>query len=338
MDPDGYLHGCNVLYELVKPFANTDRVVVADSYFASVSAAIRLKQIGLRFIGVVKTATKEYPMNHLGSIELPGGRGSQKGLLTTDQESGTQLLAFVWVDRDRRYFISTASSLQAGTPVQQMRWTQANRTLNAEPERQERIIAQPKAAETYYKGAAKIDQHNRHRQDTLCIERKLETNQWHKRVATTIFGMIVIDSFLLCKGCSRFGNYHDPNYFIEKLGEQLIDNDYDRVNLRKRSSTKRSREVTMDALPLEIDTSLYLTNTTPTKRRKKNPKNGAFTLCKQGRCIVCRSTWVTTVCRECQKSQTDPKKKQYWCCKSGSECFDKHVKTVHPDKLLPSVC
>ena len=135
MDPDGYLHGCNVLYELVKPFANTDRVVVADSYFASVSAAIRLKQIGLRFIGVVKTATKEYPMNHLGSIELPGGRGSQKGLLTTDQESGTQLLAFVWVDRDRRYFISTASSLEAGTPVQRMRWAQANRTLNAEPAR-----------------------------------------------------------------------------------------------------------------------------------------------------------------------------------------------------------
>ena len=47
LDNDGHLHGCNVLYELVKPFANTDAVVVADSYFASVSAAIRLKEIGL---------------------------------------------------------------------------------------------------------------------------------------------------------------------------------------------------------------------------------------------------------------------------------------------------
>ena len=58
VDNDGHLHGCNVLYELVKQFATTDAVVVADSYFASVSAAIGLKEIGLRFIGVAKTATK----------------------------------------------------------------------------------------------------------------------------------------------------------------------------------------------------------------------------------------------------------------------------------------
>ena len=275
-------------------------------------------------------------MQYLGSVELQGGRGSRTGLLTTDEDTGTQLLAFVWVDRDRRYFISTASSLENGTAVQRMRWTQANRTLNAEPERQQRTIAQPKAAETFYKGAAKIDQHNRHRQDTLRLERKLETNEWHKRVATTIFGMIVIDSYLLCKGCTKIGDLHEPSFFIEKLGEQLIDNDYDRTNLRTRSSNKRrSREVTMAALPLEIDTSQYLTNTTPTKQRKKNPKTGALTMCKQGRCIVCKKTWVTTVCRECQKDQPDVSKKQFWCCRSGTSCFDSHIKAMHPDKLMP---
>ena len=44
-DDNSYLHGCNVLYELVRPWANTDAIVVADSYFASVQAAIRLKSI-----------------------------------------------------------------------------------------------------------------------------------------------------------------------------------------------------------------------------------------------------------------------------------------------------
>ena len=102
MDTNDYLHGCNVLYWLVKPWANTDSVVVADSYFASVPAAIRLKEAGLRFIGIVKTATKEYPMQYLGSVELHGGKGSRKGLTTTDEATGTQLLSFVWVDRDRR--------------------------------------------------------------------------------------------------------------------------------------------------------------------------------------------------------------------------------------------
>ena len=41
----------------------------ADSYFASVAAAKALKSIGLRFIGVVKTATKEFPLKHLSGIE-----------------------------------------------------------------------------------------------------------------------------------------------------------------------------------------------------------------------------------------------------------------------------
>ena len=334
LDDDGHLHGCNVLYELVKPFANTDSVVVADSYFASVSAAIRLKEIGLRFIGVVKTATKEFPMQHLGSIPLPGGRGSRKGLLTTDEATGTQLLSFVWVDRDRRYFISTCSSLAEGTQILRTRWTQADKGVNAEPERQNRTVDQPKAAETFYKAAGKIDQHNRHRQDSLRLERKLQTIDWSKRVNVTIFGMIVIDAFLLMKGCQSFSVLFDPKLFIEQLALELVDNDYDRRSLRR--STKQSREV--DVLPLspEINTSIYLTNTTPTKRMRKNKKTGALTQCKQGRCIVCKDHWVTTVCRECQKDQQDITKTQYWCCKSGSECFDKHVRAEHPEKILPT--
>ena len=342
IDRDGYLHGCNVLYELVKPFANTDAVVVADSYFASVGAAIRLKEIGLRFIGVVKTATKEYPMRHLASVVLPEGRGSRCGLLTTDEHTGTQLLAFVWVDRDRRYFISTCSSLAEGNIICRQRWSQVNKEVNAEPERQERRIRQPKAAETYYTGCSKIDQHNRHRQDTLRLERKLQTNEWHKRVNITIMGMIVVDAYLLGKACSSYstgGNgggtqrlqLNDPNLFIERLAEQLIDNDYDRRTTRH--NTKRSREVMMPATTV-IDTSLYLTNTTPTKRLKKNKTTGKLSQCKQGRCMVCKKAYPTTVCRECQKAQPDPTKTQYWCCKSGSKCFDVHVRSCHPDKLL----
>ena len=299
---------------------------MADSYFASVSAAIRLKEIGLRFIGVVKTATKEYPMQYLGSIPLPGGRGSRKGLLTTDEATGCQLMSFVWVDRDRRYFISTCSSLEEGTKISRMRWTQADKRLNAEPERQERNISQPKAAEMFYTAAGKIDQHNRHRQDSLRLERKLQTTDWSKRVNITLFGMTVVDAYLLMKGCQSFNVLHDPKLFIEQLALELVDNDYDRRTVRASTKKKRSREVDILPMPREIDTSVYLTNTTPTKRLKKNKKTGALTQCKQGRCIVCKTHWVTTVCRECQKEQTDPTKTQYWCCKSGSECFDQHVR------------
>ena len=240
MDSNDYLHGCNVLYWLVKPWANTDSVVVADSYFASVPAAIRLKEAGLRFIGVVKTATKEYPMQYLGSVELHGGKGSRKGLTTTDEATGTQLLSFVWVERDRHYFISTASSLEEGAVIARQRWTQVDRSENAEAELIDRHIPQPKAAETYYKGASKIDQHIRHRQDSLNIEKKLQTNDWSKRVNQTIVSMCIVDAYLLTRGCGTTP-LTGQAYFLEKLAEELIDNDYDVRTLCR--SHKRSCEV-----------------------------------------------------------------------------------------------
>lgn len=316
----------------MKPWANTDAVVVADSYFASVSAALRLKSIGLRFIGVIKTATKEYPMRYLASIPLPGGRGSRKGLLSTDGDSGTQLLSFVWVDRDRRYFISTCSSLEEGSSIIRQRWTQADSSPNADATRLEKNVPQPKAAELYYKGSGKIDQHNRTRQDTFQLERKLQTNSWDKRVNTTLFSMIVVDAYLLAKFCSSSMKLQNASFFIEELAGELVDNDYDRMRLRN-TTKKRSREV--DLLP-SIDTSLYLTNPTPTKRLKKNPKTGKLTMCKQGRCFHCKKQWTTYVCRECQKNQPDPLKKQYWTCKAGTKCYDTHIRAIHPHKVICS--
>ena len=97
LPPCRYLHGCNILYELVKPWANTDTIVVADSYFASVQAALRLKSIGLRFIGTVKTATREFPMAYLSTRVMQHGRGDRHGVLTQDEDSGTTLLAFCWI-------------------------------------------------------------------------------------------------------------------------------------------------------------------------------------------------------------------------------------------------
>ena len=52
------LHGTKVLVDLVNPWRNIWRTVCADSYFASVPAVDELEKIGLHFVSVVKTATK----------------------------------------------------------------------------------------------------------------------------------------------------------------------------------------------------------------------------------------------------------------------------------------
>ena len=61
-----------------------------------------------------------FPNNFLNNIERTQ-RGDFSGLVTMD-ENGTTMCAFVWMDRDRRYFISTTGSIEAGTPYVRYRW------------------------------------------------------------------------------------------------------------------------------------------------------------------------------------------------------------------------
>ena len=64
------LHGIQVLKDLFIRWVNIDRIACADQYFASVVVALELNQVGMRFIRVVKTATRRYPIKALSEIEL----------------------------------------------------------------------------------------------------------------------------------------------------------------------------------------------------------------------------------------------------------------------------
>ena len=162
-----------------------------------------MRQSGLRFNGVVKTATKEFPQAYLSNLEMTE-RGEFSGVVASDEQAATKefpqaylsnlemtergefsgvvasdeqgdYLAFVWMDRNWRYFISTAGSLKEGAPYNRTRWRPVDQTpSNAPPSRVDLVIAQPIAAEIYYFVCGLIDQHNRCRQDDLQLERKLK--------------------------------------------------------------------------------------------------------------------------------------------------------------------
>ena len=90
-------HGAKVMLELISPFINTQRIVCADSYFASVTVAELLRMNGLKFIGVIKTATQKFSMAHLAAHELEN-RGDRYGLVrrkSGDGEDKFDLLSFV---------------------------------------------------------------------------------------------------------------------------------------------------------------------------------------------------------------------------------------------------
>ena len=90
-----------MLKHLVAPWAGTKRIVCADSYFVSVTAACQLLGIGLRFIGVVETATRGDPMGALSVIPFEA-RGQHVAYTLSTADNVTDLMALLWVDRKRR--------------------------------------------------------------------------------------------------------------------------------------------------------------------------------------------------------------------------------------------
>ena len=86
------------------------------------------------------------------------------------------MMDYSWMYRARSYFIATASSLSYGRPYSRVCWRQQERddehfyqVNNEEALREDLVVAQTKCLEIYYYTCAAIYQHNRHRQDTLCI-------------------------------------------------------------------------------------------------------------------------------------------------------------------------
>ena len=232
-------------------------------------------KVGLRFIGTIKTATKEYPMSYLGNKVLLHGRGDRHGVASKDPMTGASLLAFVWVDCDRRYFISSCSSLADGVPCSRMRWRQVNKAPNAPPELVNVVVPQPEACGLYYKACGKIDQHNRHRQGNLMIERKVKTTTWWRRVNMSIFAMCVVDAYLLMTGCQGVdSDFSTARDFFQVLAEQLIDNSYDERALRKRAAREAASRGAMRSLSNScLSPSKQTISKTPTKSYKRKNMN-----------------------------------------------------------------
>lgn len=63
-------HGTATIMRLVKPWLHTNRHISADSFFATVSIAIKLRDVGLRLTGAVKTATRLYRIQSLSGLKM----------------------------------------------------------------------------------------------------------------------------------------------------------------------------------------------------------------------------------------------------------------------------
>jgi Transposase IS4 len=328
---DGLLHGTIILKFLISPWTFSHRMICADSYFASVGAAKELLRCGLRFIGVVKTATKQYPMNYLSTLELQE-RGDRQGLIMKGDNENPILLAFVWMDRDRRYFVASGSSLNEGSPYFRERWRQIG-LENASPTKIKLTIPQPKAAETYYSVCSAIDKHNRDRQDTLMIERKLKTHDWSTRVNLSIFAVIIVDCWKVYNKLtftSENNSGEVQKEFYAHLAAEMIDNNYDSVTTSERRNVASANDVESPVFCRRTGAprcglSAHLT---PTKRKKHLRDGTETSYSLQGRCRVCAAKTIF----QCSLCKDDPDiDDEGWLCttKKGKACFPSHIGMEH---------
>ena len=234
------------------------RILIADSYFASIDAAEALLKNNLKFIGVVKTATSRFPVKYFGQLEM-FGKGSFNYLSSTLIANGETktVVAVCWLDRNRRYFVATSGRLDTTAAQERVRWRQHSDGICPVEVRE----TMPELVKDYYSVAGIIDAHNRIRQDSLDLEKAIEVKEWSFRINSTLLGMVMTDAFEM----HIFGYYGrdslTANKFWNELGHQLVSNTFDLIGVRRISSSSEGLTVRHNK-----GTSIYLT---PTKKRRR---------------------------------------------------------------------
>lgn len=287
--------------------------------------------MGLRFIGVVKTATKMFPMDYLSKVVLHN-RGDAVALVAKPPEHASpsqnfNLLSYVWLDRQRRYFIATSHGVSYGTSYVRKRWRQLTDVqLDEDPERVELEVPQPVASEVYYNTCGAIDQHNRCRQDDLNLEKKLQTKQWHLRINMSIFGMGVVDTWRLYNICTK--TTMTQRDFYGKLAERLIDNGWDSGGreMRKRSiSSEDGSSLSQESFgTCGLVSQTHITPNKLPKRVKQNGKKVAH----QNRCAVCRRHTIHE-CNTCRDENVKVGSRSFCHPCTGRMCFRQHMLSSH---------
>ena len=104
-------------------------------------------------------------------------------------------------------------------------------------------IPQTITAELYYSSCGKIDRHNRCRQESLEIEKKLGTKDWSKRFNRSVFEVNVVNIWLAYQGITKTAENQDD--FYNYLAEEMIYNIYDRFMMQS-AEGRRSNIVDSD--------------------------------------------------------------------------------------------
>ena len=319
---DGEKAGTAGVLRLVEPWFNSARTVYGDSAFGSVNTAVKLREHGLHFMGMVKQAHREFPKKYLKNLALPERSGESRYLATTKNDF--PLIAAAWWDKNTKHLISTAGTNAVAPPHRRIRYRLQDDGTSQRFEKTAKTSAIP---HEYFSFAQKIDVHNHRRQGILALERKISTRSWSFRLISTVLGMIMVDAYMMYLSERNIVDDGQSNVvptltfkeFVEFAGVDLATNSMYDGSLRG----GRSRDpdgANVDAPPSDPVCALtHIKDFVETSNKKRKDVHRS--------CCVCHkhTEWC---CRRCSNSN-----KVIALCnftaKRDVPCFQRHLESVN---------
>ena len=97
-----------------------------------------------------------------------------------------------WHDHFCKTFVCNAGSSDLGEPAKKKRQRDDGSNFY-------KCVNRPEALQRFYEACGAIDQHNRHRQHLLKLEKTWQTKRWQTRVLySVVVGMVTVDAHLMC--------------------------------------------------------------------------------------------------------------------------------------------
>ena len=289
------------------------RCVFADSWFASVSTVLALREhLGLHFTGPVKTAHRNFPIEAIRHTLSKMKRGEH---ITLKCEEVENLWAIGWHDHHFKCYVTTHGSTKPGKPAPKRRQDIEGSTYLKE-------IPRPDVIAKYQAEMGYVDRHNRFRQGILHLAKVWKTRRWQTRIQLELLGMALVDAYLACRSIMpKWQNVSDEDSIFWKFVHTVVS------QIDERPMAERLREGEEDTPTLHckhVAIGLYKVKAGTYKGSLKS---------KQARCKYCHLR------RKPENESGTSPPTCYWCsfhevavCRKYN-CWQRHLSEVERGSL-----
>ena len=170
-------------------------IIMGDSWFGSVKTASEMSKRGKEGIFQVKIAKRLFPKEKLEELLKDKAGGSQVVMKGKHPATGVNLIAvgYKYNSKTTLCFVCTenAGTTAPGTPYE-MKYTDTNGNICI------REVERPSIISNFFHNVNTIDVLNHLRQFCLKLEKKWVTQSGYFRIHTTLTGINVVDTMMLC--------------------------------------------------------------------------------------------------------------------------------------------